>query len=842
MAISQEELNRQNESNRLLKEENELLKKRLESQAESLDLSASLVDSVKEVLGINTKRTTADSNLLKVNKQINTQILNQKTGLGSISEINKRIAKNQDIINKGKVTEQSLSKGLATQARQAVFQGIALTDQINEKQKLIDKELAKTSEQGGIDFDRVNALKNQIAARENDLGILMESMSSGQQQLLFTKLNVKELEKQNAEREKELTLAEELQEKLGVAGKLNKLIGAIPGLGGAASKALKEVTEELERAAEANEKLPSKAKVAAMQFKALGKNLVKDLVDPTTLALGAITAIGKSLMSVDKEAGEFAKNMGISYDESLALRSEMSKVSRNNKDILVTSKALVETQQSLNQFFGTTVQFSDQLASDLSILSKRTNMTAETQGLIALETAKTGKSALQLTKELNLQTFELNNQKGVQMSVKQIQDAVGKTAASLQLTFKGSSKELANQVVSARALGTNLAGVEKISSALLDFESSIQSELQAELLLGKNINLEKARQAALQGDSAKVAEEVMKNTAIMNAFEEKNVIKQEAAAKALGLSRDELANMVLEQQKLETIRGFGAESLSEAQKKYNDLREQGLTAEQAAAQVGDEALANQLQTASVAARFEATMLRVQEIFIGMAEPILDIVNSIMTSVGGAEHLAKILIGIGATYVGIQAALAIMAIMDQKRLTTATVESTLATQQLAAAVATNAAKVSGNVATSAGLAAEGTKAGIMATQAAAATATNAMSTFGIGTVIAVGAVMSALAALGTYMYMKDGMVGPGGEMIVSGPKGSIQLDKDDSIIAGTNLLGNNNNENTSTNNTALIAEVKTLIGINRRILAKSSTIEMNGNQVGQEINTSERAIQ
>jgi hypothetical protein len=51
----------------------------------------------------------------------------------------------------------------------------------------------------------------------------------------------------------------------------------------------------------------------------------------------------------------------------------------------------------------------------------------------------------------------------------------------------------------------------------------------------------------------------------------------------------------------------------------------------------------------------------------------------------------------------------------------------------------------------------------------------------------------LAAAGTvsalgYSYMKDGMIGPGGEMVVSGPKGSIQLDKDDSIIAGTNLLG------------------------------------------------------
>ena len=100
----------QEEINNLQKEKIYLLEEEKRLQVESLDLSSSLVDSIKEVLGISTERTTADSNLFKINKQINTQILNQKTGLGSIENINKRIAKNQDVINKGKVAEQSLEK------------------------------------------------------------------------------------------------------------------------------------------------------------------------------------------------------------------------------------------------------------------------------------------------------------------------------------------------------------------------------------------------------------------------------------------------------------------------------------------------------------------------------------------------------------------------------------------------------------------------------------------------------------------------------------------------------------------------------------------------------------
>ena len=45
-------------------------------------------------------------------------------------------------------------------------------------------------------------------------------------------------------------------------------------------------------------------------------------------------------------------------------------------------------------------------------------------------------------------------------------------------------------------------------------------------------------------------------------------------------------------------------------------------------------------------------------------------------------------------------------------------------------------------------------------------------------------------------MEDGVIGPGGETIVSGPKGTIQVDKDDSMLVGTNLFGARNNESSA----------------------------------------------
>ena len=45
-----------------------------------------------------------------------------------------------------------------------------------------------------------------------------------------------------------------------------------------------------------------------------------------------------------------------------------------------------------------------------------------------------------------------------------------------------------------------------------------------------------------------------------------------------------------------------------------------------------------------------------------------------------------------------------------------------------------------------------------------------------------------AGFGLLGSIKDGAIDPKGGLIVSGEKGSIQLDKEDSIIAGTNLGG------------------------------------------------------
>ena len=103
------------------------------------------------------------------------------------------------------------------------------------------------------------------------------------------------------------------------------------------------------------------------------------------------------------------------------------------------------------------------------------------------------------------------------------------------------------------------------------------------------------------------------------------------------------------------------------------------------------------------------------------------------------------------------------------------------------------------------------------------------------------ILGAVAAIGgaIYGFMQDGMIGPGGEMVVSGPKGSIQLDKDDSIIAGTNLMGKGkkkedktSQQSTQTTQASVdMTQTNALLQQLISVIQTGGTVMLDGQQVG-----------
>ena len=104
-------------------------------------------------------------------------------------------------------------------------------------------------------------------------------------------------------------------------------------------------------------------------------------------------------------------------------------------------------------------------------------------------------------------------------------------------------ENIARAAVAARRLGLDLGSVASIADSLLDFETSIGSEMEASMLIGKQLNFNKARELALSGDLVGAAQDVVAQIGGQAELEQMNVIQRRALADSIGVSVEELSRL-----------------------------------------------------------------------------------------------------------------------------------------------------------------------------------------------------------------------------------------------------------------------------------------------------------
>ena len=230
----------------------------------------------------------------------------------------------------------------------------------------------------------------------------------------------------------------------------------------------------------------------------------------------------------------------------------------------------------------------------------------------------------------------VNRQRNSAISAKAVLNDIATASASIVVSLGMSPQLLAEAATEARALGLSLEGVDKIAGSLLEFETSIENELKFQMLTGKEINLDKARQLALDNDLAGLSEEIAKNSEITEAFATGNRIQQQAAADALGMSRDELAQMVMQQELLNL-------SQDDFIEKYGEQSYQ------------------QMQAQSASEKFEASLEKIKGVVGDIAtilSPIIDGFASMVAAISESKAAAGALLGVLGGIAALQAAVAV----------------------------------------------------------------------------------------------------------------------------------------------------------------------------------------
>jgi len=398
-----------------------------------------------------------------------------------------------------------------------------------------------------------------------------------------------ELEKGFTERIEESTkrrvkYEEDIKSLTGATGALldgmNSSMKAL-GLGAAAQylqidKAKQAMQEEADAIAR-GEKVGGKLQVRMAGIKVLAEGLNKALFS-TEAIIGFITS---ALLQGSQNMADFQKQTGMSYGSAYKLNTEMNAVAAATGDAFITGQKLGKAYASLTNELGVSADIlGNQALVSATNLEQRLGMSAEQSSKLTVFARLQGKDTEKVLSNATATVGAFNNQNKTAINVRAVMDDVANASKATYLNMGKNVTALTQAATKAKSLGLSLKDLETVSESLLDFESSIGKELEAQLLTGGNINLAKAREYALTGDMKGLGEEIGKQEGILTAFRTNNVIAQKAAADALGITREQLAEMTM-QQELNTL---GAEKFK---KQYGESAYESMKARSAAEGFGD---------------------------------------------------------------------------------------------------------------------------------------------------------------------------------------------------------------------------------------------------------------
>jgi len=634
---------------------------------------------------------------------------------------------------------------------------------------------------------------------------------------------------------KRLQEEEKINKQLGISGKIvDGIVGALGKLG-ISSTFFENLKEDMREVAKTGSKWDVLMTGVRGTVSGIGQAL-KDPVTQLTILLKIANFFFKAALNANAQAVELGKQLGYGAGRADEFREKMVAIESSSNNLNVTTANLTQAFGELVKSTGFAYEFTaDQLETQIK-LTKQVGLQADEAAQVQRYAALSGKSSEETYRSFVRGLTTARNQLKVGIDFRSTLAEAVKVSGQLAANLGYNPERIAKAVVTMKALGTTLEDTKSQAESLLNFESSIENELKAELLTGQALNLERARALALQGDMAGVANELANQGMTAAKFSKMNVLAQNAYAQSLGTTSDKLSEQLRK-------------------------REEAVKSGKSLQQINEEEAAQALERQSVQDKFNAAVEKLQSLFGNlMAGPLGSFLDLLSGALNIINYMAKPLAFIGSIFLGIKATqMAInaskkiglgldiaskgqnmiaanmgLATIASKRTQTALEKESLLTkiagnaqllfslirEQGIAGIKAYASgleekslarKIIMGVYDGAAVIAARTKAlfegfslknligqiaklpvllGLKSTEAAIATETAAAAvvtaetaSFGAATVWIVAGLAAVMGALGTYMAMKDGVIDPSKGPIMTGGFGSVQLDPNDKAMYG-----------------------------------------------------------
>jgi hypothetical protein len=530
-------------------------------QASSKELLKSLKVSLKEQGDYNDLVANSISSLQRLNKELekqNNYISDSVSGQLSYNKLNEKLLEAK---KKEKAAQANLNDLSKTINEQSKANAESLVNNINKKikaEQLYHAAVRSGNENQIKSADKlISDLENTISLQEKSLNVEALEYAAALKISQARKQGTKDIEKQIS-----------LSMKAGAIAK-NAAKGVTAGLDFVSGKG-PDVSAMLDKGIQTLQMLPGIGSVIGG-------------------VLGATKALLDLVLEIEDKTVKFGRNLGYSREESFEIRNNFADIATGSGKLLLTTENMMEVQTDLSQQLQVNNILTSEMLDTQIELKKVMGLTTDEMGELAKTSIISGQNQKQVVTGILSQVAGLKAATGISFNYKQIIGEVTKMSGVLGLQFAKYPEKLTKSLLVTKALGMDLGKVDQIAGSLLNFESTIQNQLEAQLITGKDINLSAAQQLALQGDTAGVAMELTKQFGSAGEFLAMNRIQQESIAKAVGMSREDLADTLKNQEMLTKL---GAKDTDNAQKKLELALKQYKTQENINAALGEGAYEN----------------------------------------------------------------------------------------------------------------------------------------------------------------------------------------------------------------------------------------------------------
>ena len=312
----------------------------------------------------------------------------------------------------------------------------------------------------------------------------------------------------------------------------------------------------------------------AMQFATSVEDSARGMagiLGPASMAVALFIALAKFALDYGKAIADTRKELGVSVATAAKLNAQNRLLGIQAKLYGLELEDVKSAQNTILKDLGGSVDEALKLSVNFARTSAATGQTSDELG----KTLSIMESISSASRDVLLNQIRANaamiEAQGVAPGL--VMRDIAANAEFFAEFAKDGGKNLIMAGTAARKLGLDMSAVADATNSLLEFESSIESSMEASLLLGRQINTDRARMLALTGDQEGLMKEIQRIAGSEQDFNQMNVLQRRALAKSVGQSVEGLARIVRNNQAGATGAAAGGAMGSIAEKQLSTQKQ-----------------------------------------------------------------------------------------------------------------------------------------------------------------------------------------------------------------------------------------------------------------------------